>query len=1477
MGDNGTTLLYVIGINKELTDPRVRYILDMGGFVNDNQRLNITDLKTTYAIGNNEDVSIITWENNLSVSADKIILLPVNGSEMDGVCYVANNKIVLTPEHITAVDGSFTETTVDQLLYKGLSTEINSADLDALTTLLTTLRKDIAEYYKQGASITDPAPAVSFNAVLANYIKVANELLNVPMFKKILSLPPDDIKPILPVNERDDMYNELISAMNIQIDFTQFKDATPENQQVLNLLLGKDAEKGTATYGLLETPRFRPVGNSEVKTISLSDFANDFLYRIKQANYNYDRLSGRIKTVPTFMNFMIAQLNESSMRMKSFLTGRFLSTITADQAVQRAINAAIRSKLKTNILTFLKIRNDDGAIYNRRFDVQLNSTGKHKIMNLKYNDDNLPYYVEDAATGNLVPTPEVLDHTFAGKGNLDMALKPGEKYDRNYLFGEFTQIFTPDQTNADIAKQMDIIIEMLTSAEPKPVFILGYGASGAGKTSSLIYYNKGRTPGEQNGILIQLCNQLGQSDKYTHIELEYREMYHSGDEKDFTETPVYTDCETVVFTYKPEVNGFVLDKLYAHQNHHTYRISKELGQDCTDPANATTEFAAGTPIGEIMIHLIDKDRHVKATTNNPNSSRSHSLIFVKLSKPGETTPKQAHLIVGDFAGVENVFDCENPAVLTDFMNIKEDKVGSTKLFYEEEKCEDTLDPIGSETSQCTPQNGGGSEPVRIDGGAECNKANLPIYDFENPELTAPFKECYPILESFPSADLLRRAIFCLRSAIGIKGANLKRVKDESELARFYTSENRLLAAYKASYQKWIGFRERMLPLFAARDNAKSAYESYKTERDSYNRMIEKLQAAASPDRQLPPFSYKSLLEADINKVFKGDSATIAKLLAHVNSSSLYKNLLKSPKTNQQIYGDLQTLFRKPVEPVDYTRHKVAICTQFLAEQRTFSDLAGLINGSFGRKTYVLNMECTGDESIDELMPEVAPSIQKILAILFAEDAVFYTFVKEMDYNRTKRLNLAEAVCVNRKTEGTFINDSLKQVRNVLREMLYEKNKDALAIVPNYIDICFDKYCPTHEHCFSFNSPAPGANPTKSVVFDEIFKYLAKDMSAYTKEKMYTDLLVCVFCVFNISKRANNPPPVPYVDINELKRVVYNYDLFDEKYTTAFVKAATTLIDAIETKYVYSLENGSKKNRVDGLKTIPIGVVEDKSPAYRSLKDNTNAFVQSKTAYELFGFLVEQFRNRPSFAGGAPVKLGDILELDRLRLEMLKFFANNKNMTNTQRINSPQYFAFVEQYKNLFPGEPVIYKEMATNLRTRLSTLSPELNKKYTLYKNPSKNENTIEEIEDGLKMLANITETYLSRMNAVANIATRVNVPASKPTEQSVPEVNPSVIKNNWDTMQSADMKPIIVRYLIDFIEAVDNSNAVSAVGTIEFIDRLAKLNTVATLCNDVEALPQISGFIEQFGMKSLEDISSAKKTGGRRVKTSVNRTKKRR
>ena len=58
----------------------------------------------------------------------------------------------------------------------------------------------------------------------------------------------------------------------------------------------------------------------------------------------------------------------------------------------------------------------------------------------------------------------------------------------------------------------------------------------------------------------------------------------------------------------------------------------------------------------------------------------------------------------------------------------------------------------------------------------------------------------------------------------------------------------------------------------------------------------------------------------------------------------------------------------------------------------------------------------------------------------------------------------------------------------------------------------------------------------------------KNTTDYTKDQFYKDIVISIFGVFNVSRLADNPPPVPYIDINHLKQIYYNNDSeYSEKY------------------------------------------------------------------------------------------------------------------------------------------------------------------------------------------------------------------------------------------------------------------------------------------------------------------------------------------
>jgi hypothetical protein len=143
-----------------------------------------------------------------------------------------------------------------------------------------------------------------------------------------------------------------------------------------------------------------------------------------------------------------------------------------------------------------------------------------------------------------------------------------------------------------------------------------------------------------------------------------------------------------------------------------------------------------------------------------------------------------------------------------------------------------------------------------------------------------------------------------------------------------------------------------------------------------------------------------------------------------------------------------------------------------------------------------------------------------------------------------RLKHGQQVCKNRLIEGNYINSSLDKMREAIKYILSKKheNSDALFHSPDFIDICLQSYCPTGINCFKTATSATATSATApESLIDEIYKHLYPVPNHVTKNKFYTDIVISVLCVFNVSRLADNPPTVPYIDINHLKQIFYNKD------------------------------------------------------------------------------------------------------------------------------------------------------------------------------------------------------------------------------------------------------------------------------------------------------------------------------------------------
>jgi len=156
-------------------------------------------------------------------------------------------------------------------------------------------------------------------------------------------------------------------------------------------------------------------------------------------------------------------------------------------------------------------------------------------------------------------------------------------------------------------------------------------------------------------------------------------------------------------------------------------------------------------------------------------------------------------------------------------------------------------------------------------------------------------------------------------------------------------------------------------------------------------------------------------------------------------------------------------------------------------------------------------------------------------------------------SRFQRLYMRQ-ICNNRGQEGNFINNSLKELREVFSEMNIAKNEGSIDVVPNFVDVCMKEYCRKYENCFETDhNIIPDYSSIKSVLMDSIYKniysnslYDDESISVEERKKrikhFYQEIQICAFCVVNISinQTTNNPPPAPYIDINRLKVLFYNY-------------------------------------------------------------------------------------------------------------------------------------------------------------------------------------------------------------------------------------------------------------------------------------------------------------------------------------------------
>jgi hypothetical protein len=499
------------------------------------------------------------------------------------------------------------------------------------------------------------------------------------MYVDVTNLDPEFQKLVKNVSG----FNVVDYATRVKIDTTNFNKLV---DKLFNSFNGVVVEPKKVIIPPENKYLFLLTFNNAIKfyttNFTFGDANSDGFKNNKQISlFIIELLAKRIlDNIITFFDLIFNQFSQKSSLVASIQT-----------EVSNAI-APIITYVKIRINPLDKNKPSELKEYNSRFKGSTDG----KLLLLDYNDHNIPYYIKNEQSNKMelnkkillqynalyksINNIELFDKNIINtEGTLSSQNNFVQNWNYKYAFGPFTRVFSPNESNSEIAdKANEILSVMLDPTNPKPVMMLGYGASGAGKTSSLIYWQTDTAGADKQGILMHLCKRLGEKD-YKKINVRAFEFYTTPANPTISD-PVcrvtIQDTSTketqISFTHTP--NGFQLSKNYNHKNEWTDRIEGGI-------ANQT--FPAGTDLGIVLLHVIDTDRYVKATTNNPNSSRSHAIISVEFVLEGSADDAyRPVLLIGDFAGVENTFACSDPDVLRKFVNIKAaDDINRGKYFY----------------------------------------------------------------------------------------------------------------------------------------------------------------------------------------------------------------------------------------------------------------------------------------------------------------------------------------------------------------------------------------------------------------------------------------------------------------------------------------------------------------------------------------------------------------------------------------------------------------------------------------------------------------------------------------------------------------------------------------------------------------------------------------------------------------------------
>ena len=932
--------------------------------------------------------------------------------------------------------------------------------------------------------------------------------------KKIYDTPPNDILFFLKSSTDSDIksviigYNskkhtyaditEVLENMNTnmntkeneelfflkKINFEKFiKYYSIEEQQQpekINSLQGlENACKAAIKKLYEEISTFRKNNRDYNKLISTNNINGDFL-KI-QINLN----PGDIESNKKFI-IIVREMNKYKIKKEKFKESEvyykdYNQNVLND--MKNELNAKIQYNANRSIITYLKL-NDKGLKLsnNYRFgDINIDDN----ILKIKYNPDQKEFYDKT----------KKIKYIAVPKDDNEEVTVPDILNTRKYIFGEFTKIFNTDESNEEISNRMEILMDLIIE-EKKPVFIIAYGVSGSGKTSTLIKLNSSYEIEGQNGVIPNFCCNICKKEKIQNIKISFKELFALKIQNNHKSI----ESNEFNFIYNKDLNILVLENDLTIDIIHNYRFKKEtlINYNFIKKNGEKIILKKDLNLSDLLAFVIDIDRYVKSTTNNDQSSRSHYLAFINFGM------NYGNLIVGDFAGVENIFNCAADTVLESFANIKFQE----ELFYlnKNNLYNNYYDTI---------YNG------QIENSIHINDNNL----LENIVFNS------YIYNKEETDKLIKKILNHETQYLNIDG-----FLDGSD------KNNNLKTMVSAEIQKYFGYYLNIM---------KKIFDIKKFVMP-INNEDEKILKKDKKDRELKIQNCINEMEKKKNIIYSrlgidineykdlNESSFFEKMIEIIKArynetifSAVFdwytyqKKDLKTKIEKDGVYNRLLLLYHKekPVLNIydDYIENYNNLIRYSNQQKKNDITVDDLINGyltDFKNKSISMD-GCKEFNKLIKIYNERTNKETPLIPDIVCEDlTIFFKYQEKKDdiienfIHIIIRNYLLNKSCLNRVKEGTYINSTLSKLRESINKIINTKFYNFY----NYLDDCYQQYNITHDEIIYTDN--------KTDIDNE--NYIIKAIQE--KKININDMTICIFNLFNISPYENNPPNIPYIDL-----------------------------------------------------------------------------------------------------------------------------------------------------------------------------------------------------------------------------------------------------------------------------------------------------------------------------------------------------------